>query len=246
VNTIRLGVSDIGDANSDSWLFIKENSLQSTTIAKTDFVTTTTNTAVIIAALANDLGCARRYTADHPHNRQADPFGGPAVTLATGATVQLTAGGQLLYNPAPGQTGVDPFSYPIFDGNGTTAVGFGNVTIGANSAPIVDRNDNGTSLGRDNMVSYTEGGAAVAVPTATATVIDSNDISFPSASVALAGFQAAGSEILNIGGTTFTVGTAKTSIVVARVMNVMVIYDGASAITLVNAAPDTEIPKSIR
>ncbi|MEQ1651594.1 MAG: tandem-95 repeat protein, partial [Hyphomicrobium sp.] len=244
VNTIRLGVSDIGDASYDSWLFVKENSLQSTTIANTDFATTTTNTAVTINALANDYDMqGDALTITHVTDKPIIA-GGPAITLATGATVQLTAGGQLLFTPATGQAGTENFSYTISDGNGTTAVGFVNVSIGANSAPIVDLNDNGTSAGRDNSVAYTEGGAAVAVATATASVIDSNDISFPSASVALAGFQANGSEVLNIAGTAFTFGTAQTSIVVAGTISVRVTYDGASTITFANAAPDTEIPKA--
>ncbi|MGB4864974.1 MAG: DUF4347 domain-containing protein, partial [Hyphomicrobium sp.] len=244
VNTIRLGVADIGDASYDSWLFVKENSLQSTTIANTDFATTTTNTAVTIDARANDWDMqGDTLTITHVADKPITA-GGPAVTLATGATVQLTATGQLLYTPAAGQTGVENFSYTISDGNGTTAVGFVNVTIGTNTPPVVDLNDGGTTASRDNTVTYTEGGTAVSIATSTASVIDPNDLSMVTATVSLGGFQTAGSEILTIGGTAFTYGTAQTSVVVAGIVNVKVIYDGASTISFANAAPDSEIPKA--
>ncbi|MBK9079056.1 MAG: tandem-95 repeat protein [Hyphomicrobium sp.] len=93
-------------------------------------------------------------------------------------------------------------------------------------------------------MTYTEGGTAVSIATSTASVIDPNDLSMVTATVSLGGFQTAGSEILTIGGTAFTYGTAQTSVVVAGIVNVKVIYDGASTISFANAAPDSEIPKA--
>ncbi len=102
VNTIKIGVADIGDAQYDTWLFVRENSLQATTIANTDFATTTTNTAVTINPLANDTDSdgdplTVTHVADTPIT-----MGGPAITLASGATVQLTLAGNFIYTPPQG------------------------------------------------------------------------------------------------------------------------------------------------
>ncbi|MCB1066520.1 MAG: DUF4347 domain-containing protein, partial [Verrucomicrobiae bacterium] len=53
-NTIRIGISDIGDASWDSWLFIRQGSLTTTTIARSDSASTSVNTPVNIDVLAND------------------------------------------------------------------------------------------------------------------------------------------------------------------------------------------------
>ncbi|MBX9684881.1 MAG: DUF4347 domain-containing protein, partial [Hyphomicrobium sp.] len=134
-NTIRLGVADIGDAAYDSWLFVRENSLQSTTIANTDFATTLVNAPVTIDATANDWDMQGDTLSITHVTDKPITAGGPAVTLATGATVQLGLDGKLIYTPAAGQTGFENFTYSITDGNGSTAVGFVNVTIGVNTAP---------------------------------------------------------------------------------------------------------------
>jgi hypothetical protein len=172
VNTIKVGVADIGDAQYDTWLFVRENSLQATTIANTDYALTATNTAVTINALANDTDSdGDPLTITHVAD-QAIVAGGPAINLASGGTVQLTVSGTFIYTPPTGYSGYEDFSYAISDGNGTTAVGFVHIDIGANSPPVVDLNDNGTSIGRDNSVTYNEGSAAVAVAAANASIID--------------------------------------------------------------------------
>ena len=242
VNTIKLGVSDIGDANYDTWLFVKENSLQAETIANTDFASTTTNTAVVIDALANDWDSnndplAITHVADQPITA-----GGAPVSLASGATVQLTLAGTLLYTPPAGYNGYEDFTYAISDGAGTSAVGFVHVSIGPNTPPIIDLNDNGTSAGRDSSVTYTEGAAAVAIAATNATVIDPNDISYTQLDITLGGFQAAGSEVLSIGGTAFTYGAAQTSTVVIGATAFSISYDGVNGVSVQNAAPLSEIP----
>ena len=45
-NTIKLGVADISDSVYDSFMFVRENSLQCVTIADTDYATTLVNTMV--------------------------------------------------------------------------------------------------------------------------------------------------------------------------------------------------------
>ena len=207
-----------------------------------DFATTTTNTAVTIDARANDahtLGTPFTITqvADKPI-----VAGGAAITLATGATVQLTLAGQLLFTPATGQAGTDIFTYTINDGTGTTDVAYVSVNIGTNTPPIIDLNDNGTTAGRDNAVSYAEGSTPVVIATATASIIDPNDSGYPSLNIALGSFVSAGNEQLAIGGTIFTYGTAQTAIVTQSGINFSVAYNGGAGISIVNAAVASEMP----
>ncbi len=241
-NTIKIGVADIGDASFDSWLFVRENSLQATTIANTDFATTNVNTAVTISPLSNDTDSdgdplTVTHVADMPI-----VAGGAAVTLASGGTVQLTLAGTFIYTPPAGFTGYEDFTYAISDGNGTTAIGFVHVDIGANTPPIVDLNDNGTSAGRDNTVTYNEGSAAIAVATGTASIIDPNDFSYPSLGITLGGFLGGSNEIISIGGTDFAYGSAQTSAVHLGATSFEITYDGANGISIENAAPDSEMP----
>ena len=240
-NTIKLGVSDIGDGAWDSWLFVRENSLQTHTLANTDFASTTTDTAVTIDALANDWDfegdtLSITHIADQPITA-----GGAAVTLATGATVNLTVTGELLYTPATGQAGTENFTYTINDGTGSTAVGFVSVQIGPNSPPVIDLNDDGTTAARDFTANYTEGDAPLAVAANNASVTDANDISFPSLDITLGGFLSAGNEVLSFSGTDFTFGTAQTTIVNFGSVTANIIYDGANGFAITNAAPSAEI-----
>ena len=242
VNTIKIGVADIGDAQYDTWLFVRENSLQATTIANTDYATTNTNTSVVINPLSNDTDSDGdplmiTHVADKPITA-----GGPAITLASGGTVQLTVSGTIIYTPPTGYAGYEDFSYTISDGNGTTAVGFVHIDIGSNSPPIIDLNDNGTSSSRDNSVTYNEGSAAVSVAAATAVVIDSNDISYTELNLTLGGFQSTGAEVVTIGGASFTYGTAQSSFVNINATTFHINYDGANGFQIRNAAPDTEMP----
>ena len=241
-NTIKIGIADIGDAQYNSWLLVRENSLVATTIANTDFAVTNVNTAVTINPLANDTDSdGDPLTITHVADK-AITAGGPAVTLASGATVQLTVAGAFIYTPPVGYSGYEDFTYTISDGTGTTAVGFVHVDIGANAAPVIDLNDNGTTPVRDNTVSFVQGGAAVSVTTASASVIDPNDISYPYLNISLGGFQDVGSEIVTIGGTTFTYGTAKASNVSVSATSFSITYDGTNSFSIRNAATDAEIP----
>nr|MCH9764776.1 choice-of-anchor L domain-containing protein [Alphaproteobacteria bacterium] len=240
-NTIKLGVADIGDGAFDSWLFVRENSLQTNTIANTDLVSTPLNTAVTIDALANDFDAeGDPLTITHVADQPVTP-GGAAVTLATGATVQLTLAGQLLFTPATGQTGADTFTYTIADGTGSTAVGFSSVQIGANSPPVIDLNDDGTTAARDFGAAFNEGDFPVLITDPTASIIDTNDNSFPSLDITLGGFLSAGNEIFSIGGTDFTFGTAQTSTVHVAGVSADIAYDGANGISVTNTIPFAEI-----
>ena len=243
-NTIKLGVTDIGDGAFDSWLFVRENSLQTNTLANTDFANTLVNTAVTIDAVANDWDLeGDTLSITHVADQPVTP-GGTAVTLGSGATVQLTLGGQLLYTPATGQTGVENFTYTINDGTGSTAVGFVSVDIGVNTAPVIDLNDDGTSAGRNFTTAFTEGGAPVSITANNAGVIDTTDVSFPSLDITLGGFLASGDEILNIGGTDFTFGTAQTSTVHVGGLSAEIVYDGANGFAISNAALGAEMAEA--
>ncbi len=242
-NTIKIGITDIQDSSWDSWLFIRSASFESETIAYTDNVTTSVNTPVTINALANDWDLQGNpltitHIADVPVTA-----GGPAVTLGSGATAQLTASGQVLYTPLTGSTQNDIFTYTIQDTTGTTAVGFINVAIPA--PPTVDLNDNGTTADRNNAVTYTMNAAAVAVATTTASVTDINDPTYPLLTLGLGGFVDGSSEILNIGGTDFAYGTAQTSNITVSGTAITVTYNGANSITVARTASGAEISDAL-
>ncbi len=243
-NTIKIGITDIGNDLFDSWIFISENSLQTNTLAHNDFTTTNINTAVAIDALANDTDAEGDPLSITHITDKPITAGGAAVTLASGATVQLTLAGQLVYTPATGQTGIENFTYSIADGTGSTAAGYVSVNIGANTAPVVDLDDDGTSASRNFTTAFTEGGAAVAISANNAGIVDPNDTSFPQLDVTLGGFLSAGNEILSIGGTTFTFGTAQTSIVHLAGLSANVAYDGANDFTITSAALGIEMSES--
>ena len=137
VNTIRLGVSDIGDGGLDSWLLVKADSVQANLIAQNDTVGTTLNTPVTFDVLANDIdfdGDAKTIVniADQPISA------GQTITLASGATVKLNADNTLTVTPSTGSTLPELFTYTISDGNGNTATAYVTVNIVAGTPPTLD------------------------------------------------------------------------------------------------------------
>ncbi|RLS44870.1 MAG: DUF4347 domain-containing protein, partial [Planctomycetota bacterium] len=239
-NTIKLGVSDIGDASYDSWMFVRANSFQGDTIATTDNVTTNINTPVTIDALANDYdnqgdAISITHIADQPVTK-----GGPSVTLGSGATVKLTSDGKLLYTPATGSNANDIFTYTITDSTGTTAVGFVNVNIPG--PPVVDLNDSGTTPSRDYSSTVDVVGTPVALTTSTASVADPNDSTFPSLTLKTSGFVDGTSEIITIAGADFAHGVAQTTTVSQSGYSFRVVYDGADTFTITRALSGGEMP----
>ncbi|NOT84937.1 MAG: DUF4347 domain-containing protein, partial [Methylococcaceae bacterium] len=135
-NTIKIGIADALDGQLDSFLFVRASSMETTAVAYNDAVMTAINTPITINAIANDVdlaGLPLNITSilDMP----VTP-GGAAVTLPTGATVQLNSAGKLVFTPKPGSSAPDIFTYTVTDSAGTTALGYVTTTIGINPAPV--------------------------------------------------------------------------------------------------------------
>ncbi len=80
------------------------------------------------------------------------------------------------------------------------------------------------------------------IATSTASVIDSNDLTYPSLSITLGGFVGGSSERISIGGTEFTYGTALTTTVTVGSTTFRVAYNGANGIAITNNASGVEMP----
>ena len=171
-NTIRIGISDIGDGVWDSWLLIKADSVQANLIAQNDTVGTTLNTPVTFAPLANDID----FDGDTKSivNIADQPIGiGQTITLASGAKVLLNSDATLTVTPATGSTLQELFTYTITDGNGNTATAYVTVNVVSGTAPTLDLDASGAGTGFTT--TYQIGGAAVAIADIDSSIVDGNN-----------------------------------------------------------------------
>jgi hypothetical protein len=134
-NTIRIGVADVGDAAYDSWLLVKADSIQTSTVAFNDNVVTPVNTNVIIDVTANDFTDTGNPLTTIAIADQTAVVNTP-ITLASGATVTLQSDGTILYHPVTNSTANDLFGYTVSDGAGNTSTGYVNVAVGL-TGPVV-------------------------------------------------------------------------------------------------------------
>ncbi|MGL4396067.1 MAG: Ig-like domain-containing protein, partial [Hyphomicrobium sp.] len=137
-NTIKIGVADIGDAAYDSYLFVKAGSLVGVPTANTDNAITGRDVPVVIDVLSNDLvGPDGPITITHIADKPI-VAGGAAVTFASGSSVSLSTDGKLTYTPAAGKTGADLLTYTVADKSGHTSVGYIDIKVVDNAAPLLD------------------------------------------------------------------------------------------------------------
>ena len=109
--------------------------------------------------------------------------------------------------------------------------------------PVIDLNDDGTTADRSYSDTFTEGDAAVAVTDTDADVIDPDDTSFTVLDLVLSGFADTGSELVTIGGTTFTYGTGPFVTVTVGGTTFDVDYDGAESFGI-NRTGGGEMPEA--
>lgn len=129
VNTIRIGIADVSDAQYDSALLIAGDSLQTQVLAHDDSVTIAPGTTRTYNILSNDTGpTGSVLTITHINNTAVTA--GQTVTLATGQQIRLNADGTITVI-ADNDTENVVFTYSIRDGSGVTDTAF--VTI--NSVP---------------------------------------------------------------------------------------------------------------
>lgn len=94
VNSLRIGIADVSDAEYDSALMIAGESIQGDLIAGDDDVTVGTNYTKSVDVLANDEGPdGSTLYITHINGREVLP--GDSVTLKTGQVVTLNADGTL-------------------------------------------------------------------------------------------------------------------------------------------------------
>ena len=124
LNSIRIGIADVGDSQYDSNLLIAGNSVQTALIAHDDQYWVDTNSSATIDLLGNDFSdSGASLTITHINNTAVAV--GDIVTLPNGQTVELNADGTVTV-VTDGDEELAPFTYQITDGTNTD-VGF--VTI---------------------------------------------------------------------------------------------------------------------
>lgn len=127
VNSIRIGIADVGDSSYDSNLLIGANSIQTELIAEQDLVTMQDSTTKTVDILDNDINqTAGSLTITHING--VPVTAGQTVTLATGQTVKLNADGTVdITTDSDFETSSFTYEVESTDGAGTvleTDVGF--------------------------------------------------------------------------------------------------------------------------
>lgn len=126
VNTIRIGIADVGDAQYDSNLLIAAGSAQTALVARDDAVTVNPTGQRTLDALANDSG-PTGATLVITHINGIPVVAGQTVALPSGQQVTLNADGTFTVAGDGGQD-LNVFTYTVADGLGHTATGLVTLT----------------------------------------------------------------------------------------------------------------------
>ncbi|MGR3273130.1 2,3,4,5-tetrahydropyridine-2,6-carboxylate N-succinyltransferase [Thalassococcus profundi] len=127
VNSIRIGIADVNDANYDSTLLIAGDSVQTTLVANTDTAEIYPSGTANIDVLANDIN-ATGGSLTVTHINGVAVSAGDSVSLATGQMVTLNANGTLDVT-GDGDIETVNFTYTVESSTGANDVGF--VTVGS-------------------------------------------------------------------------------------------------------------------
>ncbi len=133
VNSIRIGIADVSDANYDSTLIIAGDSVQTTLVAMDDVSNLYPTGSKTLDLLANDINSTSGTLRITQINGQ-DVVAGSTVTLATGQTVLVNADGTITVT-GDGDVEEVNFTYTVGNGQGQGDTGF--VTL--NSIPCFVR-----------------------------------------------------------------------------------------------------------
>ncbi len=122
MNSIRIGIADVTDANYDSTVLIAANSVQTTLVAMDDTTTLFPDGSRILDLLTNDVnGTSGTLTITHLNGQAV--AAGDIVTLNSGQQIQLNADGTVTVL-GDGDTEVFNFTYGVESSTGQTDVGF--------------------------------------------------------------------------------------------------------------------------
>ncbi|MEZ5910934.1 MAG: choice-of-anchor L domain-containing protein [Paracoccaceae bacterium] len=131
VNSIRIGIADVGDSSYDSNLLIAGNSVQTALIAHDDTVDVFPTGSTTVDVLANDTGPGgSALFITHINGIAVNP--GDSVVLTTGQTVTLNLDGTLTIT-GDGDTETVNFTYTVANGGGNGLSDTAFVTV--NSIP---------------------------------------------------------------------------------------------------------------
>jgi hypothetical protein len=114
VNTLRIGIADVGDSVYDSNLLIAGDSVQTNLVAQTDMVHVRPTGSKTIDVLENDLS-ATGETLSITHLNGLEVVPGSMLTLDTGQEVTLNADGTLTLT-GDGDVEDFAFTYTVSDG----------------------------------------------------------------------------------------------------------------------------------
>ncbi|MDE4172982.1 Hint domain-containing protein [Phaeobacter sp. PT47_59] len=117
VNTIRIGIADVGDSAYDSNLLIAGDSIQTGLVAKTDLVHVLPDGSKTVDVLANDVNAAGG-TLTITHLNGIAVTAGSRITLSTGQEVELNADGTLTLI---GDGDVEDFTFTYTVDNGVSS-----------------------------------------------------------------------------------------------------------------------------
>ncbi|WP_439122815.1 Hint domain-containing protein [Marivita sp.] len=122
VNSIRIGIADVGDNQYDSNLLIAADSVQTDLVAQSDALTTVANKTKTLDVLANDVNNSGG-TMTITHINGVAVVAGDSVTLTTGQVVTLNADGTFSVTTDSDLETVN-FTYEVESSTGETDVGF--------------------------------------------------------------------------------------------------------------------------
>lgn len=124
INSIRIGVADVGDSSYDSNLLIAADSVQTEIVALNDSTNLYPTGTRTLDVLANDIDNGNTLTITQVNGQSVSV--GSMVTLASGQTVTLNADGTL---EIVGDGDIEDFAFTYtVDGGTNTDVGFVNVS----------------------------------------------------------------------------------------------------------------------
>ena len=131
VNTLKIGIADVGDSSYDSNVLIAADSIQGEFIAQSDSITHYEGLTSVLDVLANDPTSGGVAFITHINGVAVNP--GDSVTLADGTVITLLPSGELEIDPPATQTGLTAnetinFTYTADNGSGITDTAFVTVT----------------------------------------------------------------------------------------------------------------------
>jgi len=122
VNSIRIGIADVLDAQYDSNVLIAGNSVQTVLVAETDLIRLHPDATAIVDVLGNDVNLTGGVlTITHVNGQPV--VAGSTLTLATGQQVTVNADGTITI-VGDGEEEVANFTYTVASSTGQTDTGF--------------------------------------------------------------------------------------------------------------------------